>query len=214
VGIPEDDLPRIFDPFYTTKQDGSGLGLTISHSIVAKHGGLLRASSRLGEGSVFSIVLPVSAAPVVGGSGHDDRSPEKFSGDVLVMDDEEIVGKALAEMLKLIGFSVSVCGDGGQAVALYSERLGKGRKFDAVILDLTVPGGKGGLESGREILDLDPSAVLIMSSGYSRDAVMSDPLKFGFQAFISKPFRMSDVRSVFASLRHRGAGRPERSPEP
>jgi PAS domain S-box-containing protein len=196
IGIPWESQGRIFDPFYTTKKGASGLGLSISHSIVKKHGGRISFVSRPGEGSSFSVFLPGSEdQPLPIPSISEDLST-RCSGSVLVMDDEESVRNVTVQILKSLGYSVTSAREGGEAAALYVENLRKGLKFDAVILDMTVVSGVGGLEAGREILGIDPSAVLIVSSGYSEDAVMSNPSGFGFSAVIPKPYTIGEMKSV------------------
>jgi PAS domain S-box-containing protein len=195
-GIPWESQSRIFDPFFTTKKGASGLGLSISHSIVQKHGGRISFVSRPGEGSSFSVFLPASEnQPLPARSTNQDLSA-RCSGSVLVMDDEESVRNVTVRMLKSLGYSVTSAREGGEAAALYVESLRHGQKFDAVILDMTVVSGVGGLEAGREILEIDPSAVLIVSSGYSEDAVMSNPFEFGFSAVLAKPYTMDEMKSV------------------
>jgi nitrogen-specific signal transduction histidine kinase/CheY-like chemotaxis protein len=193
-GIDRQDLPKIFDPYFTTKLHGSGLGLATCYSIVRKHGGYIGVDSKLNVGTTFNIYLPAS-----------DKQPEvegrpvragNHSGRILVMDDESDVRQVASRMLELIGFDVETVANGGDAVAAYAAAWGTEQPFRAVILDLTVPGGKGGLEAIIELRAIHADVKAIVSSGYSNDPVMSDPGRYGFQGIIAKPYRLDDLRRV------------------
>jgi CheY-like chemotaxis protein len=166
-------LPRIFDPYFTTKPGGSGLGLATAYAIIAKHGGSLSVESKPGDGSVFMIDLPASQegpapqAPIV-------ADIQAGTGRILAMDDEEALRKLLETVLATLGYEVQTAHDGAEAIALCEEAKAYGRSFDAVLLDLTVSGGMGGIEAAVRLKELDPSLKLIVSSGYSGAAVMSD----------------------------------------
>jgi signal transduction histidine kinase/CheY-like chemotaxis protein len=203
-GIPDDILPRIFDPYFSTKVDGSGLGLATAYAIVAKHGGNLFVQTRPEEGTVFSIDLPASEespatqAPL---TAEIQAGTER----VLVMDDEETLRNLLKTVLAKLGYEVQTAGDGAQAIVLFEEAKSCGRGFDLVLLDLTVSGGMGGLEAAARLKELDSSVKLIVSSGYSDAPVLSDLGKYGFDDLIPKPWtigRMSEVlRSCIKSNR-------------
>jgi CheY-like chemotaxis protein/anti-sigma regulatory factor (Ser/Thr protein kinase) len=195
VGIPAKHLQKIFDPYYTTKQHGSGLGLAICHSIITKHGGTVRVVSTPGEGSTFTVRLPASAQ-VVEPVKDVQQTVTRGSGRVLVMDDERPVRKIARAMLESLGYAVECASDGNEAVERYRERLEEGCPFDAVILDLTIPGGKGGEETVRDLLRLDPDARVIVSSGYSTDAVLADYRDYGFCAILGKPYRLHELGDV------------------
>ena len=195
-GISPEIIDKLFDPYFTTKKKGSGLGLSICHSIVTQHGGSIAVTSLLGKGATFTIRLPASRRGV--------RAAEEISGTgipvyqgtrVLLMDDEEIVSSIAREMLVHMGHEVAVARDGQTALALYQEALGQGKRFDAVIMDLTVPGGMGGREAVRELLRIDPAARVIVASGYSNDPVMAAYIDYGFCAAVSKPFRLQELAS-------------------
>jgi PAS domain S-box-containing protein len=189
VGIPGETLSKIFDPYFTTKAGGTGLGLASVYSIVTRHGGTVTASSEPGCGTEFVICLPTAAdsAPqdqgVVAGS-----SVVCIAKRVLVMDDEEVIREVVSMMLNEIGCAVDTSCDGAAAIELYRTARDQGKAYDAVILDLTVPGGMGGLEASRLIRAIDPEAVLMVSSGYSQDAVMADYLEYGFCGSVMKPY--------------------------
>ncbi len=199
-GIGEDVLPRIFDPFFTTKEKASGLGLAISYSVVKKHGGSISAASKNGKGAVFFICLPASApgAPI---HAVKEETPSFVKGGarkgkVLVMDDEEVVRDVSGEMLNLLGYDAEFAADGKIAVDVYRRALEAGAPFAAVIMDLTVPGGMGGREAMEKLLEIDPRVKAIVSSGYSKDPVMSDFTKYGFSAVIAKPYRVAEFGKV------------------
>ncbi len=189
-GIPADVLPRIFDPYFTTKPGGSGLGLATAYAIIAKHGGSLSVESKPGDGTVFTIDLPASQespAPQAPIAAHMQTGTERL----LVMDDEEALRKLLEAVLTNLGYEVQTARDGAEAIALCENAKASGRRFDAVLLDLTVSGGMGGIEAAARLKELDPSVKLIVSSGYSDAPVMSDFRKYGFDDVIPKPWTVA-----------------------
>jgi PAS domain S-box-containing protein len=198
-GIAERALARIFDPYFTTKRTGSGLGLATSYSIVRNHGGFIDVTSRLGEGSVFSVFLPA-------GGGAEDREPPapargtERTGKVLVMDDDELVREVAAEMIASLGHAVTTAASGEEALARYREAREGGRPFDVVVLDLTVKGGMGGEEAMRRLLEIDPGVKAVVSSGYADAAVVAEYRAHGFRARLSKPYQMEGLRDCLATL--------------
>jgi CheY-like chemotaxis protein len=201
MGIPEDHLPRIFDPYFTTKQKGSGLGLATAYSIVKKHEGCIEVHSTLGAGTVFQIFLPASEKP----------SPEKIvegkqamngNGRVLVMDDEEMIRGMFDKILSRMGYEVESAREGSEAVSLYQRARESGRTFDAVILDLTVPGGLGGKETFEQLRDLDPGVKAIVSSGYSNDPILAKYEDYGFKGMVAKPFDFSELSRTLKAVIH------------
>ncbi|MBZ5610789.1 MAG: response regulator [Acidobacteriia bacterium] len=207
-GIPVDVLPRIFDPYFTTKPGGRGLGLATSYAIVAKHGGSLSAESRPGHGTVFTIDLPASEespAPQAPISSEIRTGTERL----LIMDDDDGLRVLLKAVLTNLGYEVQTARDGAEAIALCEDAKAFGRGFDAVLLDLTVSGGMGGIEAAARLRELDPPVKLIVSSGYSDAPIMSDYRKYGFDDVIPKPWRIAEVSEVFqrvlASARDRKA---------
>jgi CheY-like chemotaxis protein len=194
-GIPAEQVDRIFDPYFSTKQRGSGLGLATAYSIVSRHDGVLTVESVLGRGATFRILLPAAPAQVVETRAADVAVPGG-RGRVLVMDDEPKVREVIGAMLERLGYTVAEADDGDRAVALYRQAMERSRRFDAVIMDLTVPGGKGGRETIREILELDPDARAIVASGYSNDPVMADHERHGFRGCLTKPFYAAQLSKV------------------
>ena len=194
-GIAADVLPRIFDPYFTTKKSGSGLGLATVHAIIAKHDGHITVQSILGEETTFSVYLPACQAvqPAESGVG---QQMETGSGRVLVMDDEEALRILLAQILKRLGYEVECARDGAEAIKLYQKAKDSGRRFDVVLVDLTIPGGIGGEEVAARLRKIDDSVVLIVSSGYSNTPIMSEFRKYGFDDALSKPWSPVDLSEV------------------
>jgi PAS domain S-box-containing protein len=200
VGISPEHLQRIFEPYFTTKQKGSGLGLTTAYSIVRNHGGYILAESTLNEGSVFHIYLPASKKTVKGGVKEVVENAVRAGGKILVMDDEEIIRKMLKNMLSLAGYEVELTADGAAALEKYTQTLKSGKPFDAVIMDLTIPGGMGGKEAIKKLLEIDPRATVIVSSGYATDPIMSEYKKYGFKAVIAKPYSVKQLQETLKRL--------------
>jgi PAS domain S-box-containing protein len=199
VGVPEQYLQKIFDPYFTTKQQGSGLGLATCYSIIRKHGGKIRAASTLGKGSTFYLSLPAAQRECESGpSAESSVSPG--SGRILVMDDEEVVREITKAMLEESGYLVECAHDGAGAVELYRQRKEQGTPFDAVIMDLTIPGGVGGKEAINQLLAIDPDVRAIVSSGYSNDPIMANYRQYGFRAILAKPYRMQELNAALLEL--------------
>jgi len=191
-GIPEEHLGKIFDPFFTTKEKGSGLGLSVCYRIVKNHNGHIEVESEEGKGTAVHVYLPLEEVnpTEIRKEGNSQRI---VRGKVLVMDDEELVRDLVKRGLKKKGISVDVASEGEEAVKKYREALGSGSPYNAVILDLTVPGGMGGVEAARMILKMHPEANLIVSSGYSEDIVLSEYTKYGFKACLPKPYTIQKL---------------------
>jgi PAS domain S-box-containing protein len=198
-GISEEDIDKIFEPFFSTKRKGNGLGLTTSHMIVHKHGGTIIVRSKINEGSTFSVYLPASDIPVKKArSNHAGRVPVGKS--VLLMDDDETILTTTAEILKHLGYETDIAHDGTEAVAKYLRRLANNKRFDVVLLDLTIPGGMGGREVMIELKERDPQVRAILSSGYANDRNMSEYTALGFRALIAKPYRIEELAEVMLRI--------------
>jgi two-component system cell cycle sensor histidine kinase/response regulator CckA len=200
VGIPEEHLGLIFDPYFTTKESGSGLGLAISHSIIKRHGGTITVHSVLGEGSSFMLFLPASEKKEIGPEGPEHQKPFSGRGKILVMDDEETVNDIATDMLRHLGCRVETVKNGAEAIKAYKEALITRDPFDVVIADLTIPGGEGSKEIVRHLLELDPQAQVIVSSGYANDPIMSDFAEYGFKGVIPKPYKLIELNKTLQEL--------------
>jgi two-component system cell cycle sensor histidine kinase/response regulator CckA len=195
-GISHEDQKKIFDPYFTTKAGGTGLGLASVHSIVKRHKGSISVSSAVGNGTTFTFYLPAAgaASPELKPAPAAKRKDQPTTGAILVMDDEEAIRMLAANMLEYLGYEVVTCSSGGEAVKLYKEAAESGSPFMAAIMDLTVPAGMGGKEAAELILAYDPSARLIVSSGYSNDTVVARYADYGFCAAVVKPYRCADIQ--------------------
>jgi len=200
VGISTEYLDKIFDPYFTTKQKGSGLGLTIVHSIIKNHSGYIITTSKLNAGTTFYIYLPASERPnpVRRKSEVDTRVTGR--GRILVMDDEEMIREMLSKMLVLAGYEVELASDGAEAVERYIKAKERGQPFAAVILDLTVPGGMGGREAIKKLLEIDPNVKSIVSSGYSTDQVVTNFGRHGFKGVATKPYAATELEKTLRSV--------------
>ncbi|MCO1603959.1 hybrid sensor histidine kinase/response regulator [Desulfosporosinus nitroreducens] len=195
VGIHKDQLNRIFDPYFTTKAQGNGLGLATSYSIVKRHNGYIRVESEPGQGTAVSVYLP--ALPGMALSEKKAIEPFLFGqGKILVMDDQASIREVIGGMLIQLSCEPSFAADGEEAILLYKEASERGEPYDAVIFDLTVPGGAGGRQALEEITKIDPQVKAITSSGYCNDAIMTDFKKYGFKAALPKPFCLEELSRV------------------
>lgn len=199
VGISEDQLQRIFDPYFSTKADGRGLGLATCHSIVQKHGGRIIAESTLEVGSVFKILLPAADPGELRQAG-PPSSIHKGHGRILIMDDDAMILRVLGRILRKLGYESETAPNGRAALVAYKEAKAAGRPFDLVIMDLTIPGGMGGRESIEKLHEIDADAKAVVSSGYSNDSVFSDYDSHGFIGALSKPFTIEDVSEMLNSV--------------
>ncbi len=194
IGIPKDIIPRIFDPFYTTKTKGHGLGLATCYSIITRHEGCIEVESEQGKGSTFHVYLPASPESVVKETVATGR--HKGSGTILVMDDEEVVRDTLRQMLESMGYTVVCRNDGEAAVDFYGGEMRAKRQCSGMIFDLTVAGGMGGIETVKKIRNLNKEIPIFVASGYTDDAVMKNPADYGFTASISKPFTLAELSEM------------------
>ncbi|MEI6044876.1 MAG: PAS domain S-box protein [Chloroflexota bacterium] len=197
IGIPPEHLTKIFDPYFTTKEQGSGLGLAICYSIVQKHEGVIKVESALGVGTTVYLYLPAST----------DRTPLKPEGytsvgrgRVLVMDDDHAIRHLLKTILKKRGYQVEEAEEGLGAIALYQAARESSLPIDVVILDITIPGGMGGEETIKRLLEVDPSVKAIVSSGYSDDPIMANFRDYGFLGVIKKPYTLAELEQVLGTV--------------
>ena len=187
-GIPPENIHKIFDPYFTTKEHGNGLGLTTAYSIVKRHNGYIAVESYVGRGTCFTIYLPASKQEQ-SAFWSNEREAMNGKGKILVMDDEELILDLVEQMLPRMGYKVAVARDGSEALDMYRQAA-RDAPFDAVILDLTVPGGMGGKETVGELKRIDPEAKVIVSSGYGNDPIMTDYASYGFSGVVAKPYTM------------------------
>ena len=195
LGIPREHLAKVFDPYFTTKHQGSGLGLTMTYTTIHAHDGHIAVDSEMGKGTTFRIYMPASHEELV---ESEDRAArlKKGEGKILVMDDEETIRNVTEKILMELGYEARCASDGAETIALYQDAARSGRPFDAVIMDLTIPGGMGGKETIRQLLSIDPQITAIVSSGYSNDPIMSDFEKYGFRGVATKPYRIEKLSWV------------------
>jgi len=200
IGIPKENLTHIFDPYFTTKQKGSGLGLATTHAIIKKHNGLIRVKSTLGRGTTFEIYLPASDRQRVKESKHEQGLVDWQGKKALVMDDEPYIRELLQDFLEMLGFEVVTAGDGKETIELYEKALRSKAPIDVLILDLTIRGGLGGKETSKKIKELNPNAKIIVASGYSTDSILADYKEYGFAARLSKPFTIEEINKVLLKV--------------
>lgn len=206
-GIPPEDLARVFDPFFSTKKKGHGLGLATAHSILRRHEGAITVESKAGLGSTFHIFLRESTgtqAPL----RVNEPDLVHTGGRVLIMDDEDFIREMACEMLAEIGYEASAAKSGEEAIKMIEQAAEAGKPYSAVIMDLTIPGGMGGRDAVRALPPSQQHLVAIVSSGYSEDPVMAEPGKFGFNDKLEKPFRKAELARVLG--RHLGVAAPAR----
>jgi PAS domain S-box-containing protein len=208
-GIDAADIEQVFDPYYTTKQDGSGLGLAVSHSIAKKHEGHLSVETEPGQGTAFHLYLPACDPARLAQPDCEPHPPEKKLR-ILVMDDEPMVRDIAYQMLTREGYLVEVCADGQAALDAHGQARAADRPFDLLILDLTVPGGMGGKQVMERLRAQDPHVRAIVSSGYSNDAALAEHAEFGFAGVLPKPYRLSELtRAIGLALSDQpGQGEP------
>ncbi|MFC1933694.1 PAS domain S-box protein, partial [Chloroflexota bacterium] len=199
-GISEKDLARIFDPFFSTKQKGSGLGLATAYSIINNHGGYITLESKLGVGTTLYVYLPASKVKTPVEEEVIKETVLVGTGKILVMDDQETVRELLHAELTEVGHEVVLTSDGAEVIEKYIEARESGQPFDVVIMDLTIPGGMGGKEAIQKLLEVDPDVKAIASSGYATDPIMSEYKKYGFSAVIPKPYSVNQLEKTLRSL--------------
>jgi CheY-like chemotaxis protein len=197
IGIAEEYLGKIFDPYFTTKEKGSGLGLATSYSIIKNHNGLIDVKSIVTKGTVFFIYLPAV---------YQERKTESLqpagtassihAAKVLMMDDEQVIRDVAGELLRELGHEVEFAAQGNEAIKKYRTAKESGKPFDVVILDLTIRGGMGGAETIKILRDIDPKVKAVVSSGYSDDTDAATYQHNGFIAFLKKPYDVANLQDV------------------
>lgn len=192
VGMSKEQLTKIFDPYYTTKNQGSGLGLSVCYSIISSHRGTIQVKSEIEKGSCFEIYLPAIDEKMEL-SGLEEAGLKIGTGKILVMDDEVQLTTMATRMLKLLGYEVGISKNGEEAIDKYKKALESGEPYDVVILDLTVPGAMGGKEAVKGLLEVDPNVKAIVSSGYSNDPIMAGYREYGFLGVMAKPYSIEDL---------------------
>jgi len=194
-GMSEDVLNSIFDPYFTTRDEGSGLGLALSYSIINKHAGFINVESMENVGTTFSIYLPATDSPVT-----DNKEDEIIvmksdnTKRIMIMDDDEMIREIGEAMLEELGYLVEHAATGEQAIEAYQLAMQDSEKhIDLIIMDLTILGGMGGKEAAQEVLTINPDAKILVSSGYSNDPVMADFQKYGFSGAVTKPYTLDEL---------------------
>jgi CheY-like chemotaxis protein len=201
LGIPPEHLAKIFDPYFTTKQGGSGLGLAVVHSIIANHAGHITVASEVGKGAVFSLYLPSTGNPSLAEKPVAvTPSLAKGQGKILVMDDEELIRDVSTAMLRQLGYEPHTANDGEEAITRYLQAQKDGQPFDLVIMDLTVPGGMGGKEALAHLRQLDPAIKAVVSSGYANDPIMARFREYGFCGVAPKPFGLQELSKLLRMI--------------
>ena len=204
-GIPADLLPKIFDLYYSTKLKGSGLGLSICHSIISKHGGIITVDSKIDEGSTFTFYIPSETDVIVPNIKKpefllDNVNEEFKSFNILILEDEDVVCRILDSMLNRFNYRGKFTKDGSETYLEYKNSLKSDTPYDLVILDLTIPGGMGGEETMKKLLELDPSVKAIVTSGYAVGKILSNYQQYGFKNMLVKPYTVIEFVEVIREL--------------
>lgn len=204
-GISEEDLSRVFDPYFTTKEIGNvkgmGLGLAICYTTVKNYGGFITAESELNIGTTINVYLPAYKKTAV-----DKRLAEREQGvtktgyKVLYMDDENSLRDIAGEILEHVGYNVAFACDGAEAIRMYSEAMVSGKPFDIVIMDLTIPGGMGGAETMKRLYEMDHGVKAVVTSGYADNPIVQDFKKYNFSGMIAKPYNIDELVRVIESV--------------
>lgn len=195
-GVPAEIANKIFDPYFTTKPTGSGLGLSISYSIIKKHGGILQLEESSQEGSTFAFYLPASTQQTTRDADGGEQASNASHQRILVMDDEAAIRELTSQLLSTLGYEVTAVPDGSEALRVYERASQRGEAFQAVILDATIRGGMGGLATIERLRSLDPNVTAIVCSGYSDEAALSQFLAYGFRGALPKPFTRRELATA------------------
>jgi len=206
VGIPPEYIGRIFDPYFTTKSQGNGLGLAIVYSIIKRHDGHIEVDSVIGKGTKFTIYLPASNKVIKHNIANEENNNNinlthiKKNAKILIMDDEEIVLDVCEQMIKNLGHRVYTARDGNELIAIYKKAIKEREPFDIVIMDLTIRGGMGGIEAISLLKQIDKNVKAVASSGYSNDSIFVKYKQYGFCAFVTKPYKFDELKKVIDKL--------------
>jgi PAS domain S-box-containing protein len=207
IGIPTEYLQKIFDPYFTTKQKGSGLGLATCYSIIKKHNGYIDVESEVGIGTIFHIYLPASQIevrqePILDKAKVESTEEASITckGKILLMDDEDVIRLAVTQHLRNLKYEVEAVRDGTEAIKLYKKAIESGKSFDAVVMDLTIPGDMGGKEATKRLLEIDPKTKVIVASGYVNDPIMAEFKKHGFKGVLTKPYEIDELDEVLQKV--------------
>jgi PAS domain S-box-containing protein len=200
TGIPKKHLSRIFEPFFTTKQKGRGLGLPTSYSIIKNHGGYMTVESKLGVGTTIIFYVPATSKPVPVADEPVNEVCIRDRGSILVMDDDEIIRDMLHNVLSEAGYKTELAADGTEAIEKYIKAKQSGEQFDAVIIDLIIPGGMGGKETINKLIKIDPNVKAIASSGYTNNALMAHFKRYGFSGVITKPYTITQLEKTLSDV--------------
>lgn len=199
MDIKPEHLGKVFDPYFTTKEKGTGLGLATSYSIVKKHEGIMTVESTLGLGSEFHVFLPASERqlkPVA----PQPSAPLQGQGRILVMDDEELICELAKASLEFLGYQVDTTPDGEACIAAYTRARDEGRPYAVLIMDLTIPGGMGGKEAIQRLLEINPEVRAIVSSGYSHGPEMANHKQHGFRGMVGKPYKVEELAKEITAV--------------
>jgi len=204
TGIKPKDLPHIFDPYFTTKQTGTGLGLAAVYSIIKKHRGLIDVDSELKKGTTFHIWMPALRASKALPEAASLSAIVPMKGKILFMDDEPSIRSMATMLMRRIGLEVVAVSDGREVIDKYNAALEDGTPFSLVIMDLTVPGGMGGREALSYLREIDAAVKVVVSSGYSSDPIMANHKEHGFCGMIAKPYDVGQFNRVIVETLGRG----------
>ncbi|WP_447971346.1 PAS domain S-box protein [Nitrospira sp. M1] len=199
IGISSEYVSKIFDPYFTTKQKGSGLGLATTYSIMKRHDGHITVNSELGVGTTFLLYIPAAKTMLIEAQ-EEEEALITGSGRILIMDDEIEIRDILGKMLEHLGYDVTYANDGHDAIQHYQTALHQQTPFVLAIIDLTIPGGMGGKETVRCLQEMDPNVLAVVSSGYCNDPVLANPENFGFKGVIAKPYNLIDLSKVLSQI--------------
>ncbi|MBA4394269.1 MAG: hypothetical protein C0407_12030, partial [Desulfobacca sp.] len=200
IGISPDHLTKIFDPYFTTKKEGSGLGLATVYSVIKNHNGFITVESELNQGTTFTIFLPASPTQQALMPEEPEEKLDSGQGKILIMDDEEIVREVASEIVQYLGYEVQTASEGGEAIEFFRKAQENKTPFSAVILDLTIRGGIGGKETMEKLLEINPEVKALVSSGYSDDPIMANFQEYGFKGIISKPYKIQDMQNILSRV--------------